>query len=222
MAERNDNYYTPQYLADWGVQHAVDRLKLHNPEYGKEKSIILLEPGCGTNAPFANAGGALGCNVVAVENRKVHEGPNTPFNGQPHLLRSVFCQEKDFLNSEEWMCPPRQFNIIATNPPFSKAEKFVWKSLELLHPWGVMIFLLKLTFLASLGRMRLYQERPPSEVIIFHKRPSFTGNGNTDMTEYAFYVWDGAAAWDFRKANVSEHPTLKWLDTKGLKEKAER
>ena len=84
-----------------------------------------------------------------------------------------------------------RFDVIIGNPPFKLGEGFVMKSLNLLAPDGTLIFLLRLAFLESQGRYkRLYSDAAkPAAVHILAERPSFTGNGKTDATAYALFVW---------------------------------
>lgn len=72
-------------------------------------------------------------------------------------------------------------------PPYSLALDFINKSLELLHPGGLLIFLLN--FLESEKRFKWWQEHPLSGLYTLHKRPSFTGRG-TDATSYSWFVWE--------------------------------
>ena len=54
-------------------------------------------------------------------------------------------------------------------------------------------FLLRLGFLASVQRAEFWKQNPPTRVIVLSKRPSFTGDGKTDRSEYAFFVWEKGA-----------------------------
>lgn len=74
--------------------------------------------------------------------------------------------------------------------PFADAEVFVRHSLHLLKPKGYLVFLLRLAFLESQKRGNgLWDEFPPQAVHVLVERPSFTGNGKTDETAYAIYIW---------------------------------
>jgi len=59
-----------------------------------------------------------------------------------------------------------------------------------LEPKGHIFFLLRLAMLESQRRARgLWQEHRPKKVYVLGRRPSFTGNGKTDATAYALYLW---------------------------------
>ena len=81
------------------------------------------------------------------------------------------------------------YDVILGNPPYSLALDFINKSLELLHPGGLLIFLLRTNFLESEKRFKWWQEHPLSGLYTLHKRPSFTGRG-TDATSYSWFVWE--------------------------------
>lgn len=80
------------------------------------------------------------------------------------------------------------FDVVASNPPYVLAQRFVLKSLSIVKPGGAVVFLLRLNFLGSQGRAPFWQKYPPAYVFVHSRRPSFTGNG-TDATEYAHFVW---------------------------------
>jgi hypothetical protein len=82
------------------------------------------------------------------------------------------------------------FDAVIGNPPYQHAEAFIRRSMELLRDGGYIVFLLRLAFLESMSRYTLFtHELPPQRVVVCSDRPSFTGNGKTDATAYAFFVW---------------------------------
>lgn len=83
------------------------------------------------------------------------------------------------------------FDVIMGNPPYQLAEEFVMHALEMLKPGGAVCFLLRLAFLESQGRYeRMFsRDARPAAIYPLVERPSFTGNGRTDATAYAVFVW---------------------------------
>jgi hypothetical protein len=77
---------------------------------------------------------------------------------------------------------------VLTNPPYSLAEKAVRRALYEVGPDGEVAFLLRLAFLASAKRADLHRMHP-SDVYVLSRRPSFTYDGKTDSTDYAWFVW---------------------------------
>lgn len=94
------------------------------------------------------------------------------------------------------------YNLFLGNPPYKFAEAFVRKSLQ--HVEGQVLFLLRLAFLEGQKRCEgLWKDYPPKEVHVLGRRPSFTGNGKTDATAYALFLWDTTYRGD---------TLLKWLN----------
>ena len=89
--------------------------------------------------------------------------------------------------------PAVQPALIAANPPYlgDLPEEFV----EHAFGWSykrsrpmMMFALLRLGWLGSQGRAPFHR-RNPADIYILPDRPSFTGDGATDASEYAWYVW---------------------------------
>lgn len=82
------------------------------------------------------------------------------------------------------------FDLVIGNPPYRYAEKFIRKSFEMLGKDGHILFLLRLAFLESQERyFGLWKDHKPLKVWTCARRPSFTGDGKTDSTAYAVYLW---------------------------------
>lgn len=89
----------------------------------------------------------------------------------------------DYLNTDY----PNHVDCIITNPPYSLAQEFVTKALE---DADVVIMLLRLGFLESMKRWEWWQENPITSLMVLSQRPSFTEDGKTDGSGYAYFVWD--------------------------------
>ncbi len=99
--------------------------------------------------------------------------------------RAIICG--DFLK----LTPQPVFDLVLCNPPFSQAEEFVRTAWEWLAPAGQMAFLLRLPFLASVKRYRLFEAMRPCRVHVLSQRPKF-GGANIDSCDYAWFVWSRA------------------------------
>lgn len=91
-------------------------------------------------------------------------------------------QGVDYLNTEY-----NHVDMVVTNPPYSLAQEFVTKALG---EADVVIMLLRIGFLESMKRWEWWQENPISSLLVLSQRPSFTDDGKTDGSGYAWFVWD--------------------------------
>jgi len=85
--------------------------------------------------------------------------------------------------------PPKEFDLIITNPPFALAEKVISKSLAIVKQNGFVVMLLRLNFFGSAGRFPFWTQNPAKYAFVHHKRMSFTPDGKTDSIEYMHAVW---------------------------------
>lgn len=91
-----------------------------------------------------------------------------------------------------------KFDTIIQNPPYASAEDFIWRSLALLSEGGKMACFLKLVFLESQGRERLFSTYPPKYIYVFRERMGTWRNGE-ELDErgnpwgtticFAWFVW---------------------------------
>jgi hypothetical protein len=82
-------------------------------------------------------------------------------------------------------------SAVITNPPYSQAEEFIRHS-QATWPCADLVFLLRLGFLASAARLKLWEAIGTPDVWVLPNRPSFTGHG-TDSADYAWYHWPSEA-----------------------------
>ena len=80
----------------------------------------------------------------------------------------------------------RRFDSVVTNPPYKIAQQVVAKSLAIADQ---VIMLLRINWLASMQRYSFFCTFGTPHVYVLPNRPSFTGNGRTDATEYAWMQW---------------------------------
>lgn len=91
----------------------------------------------------------------------------------------------DFLASVEAVAKLRPRALIM-NPPYSQAMDFVQAAIEV-APF--VAALLRLNWLASAERCDFLRATCP-DVYVIPNRPSFTADGGSDASEYAWLVWD--------------------------------
>lgn len=98
----------------------------------------------------------------------------------------------DIINGVDFLKETRITDNIITNPPYKYAQQFVEQSLKLADKKVAMF--LRLNFLESQGRYRLFKSSPLKTIYVFCKRQALSPP-NVIVTSggtiaYAWYVWD--------------------------------
>ncbi len=105
----------------------------------------------------------------------------------PSIRRQVYIGRfEDFL-----IRPKGGYDLVVGNPPFSLAETHLRHALYLVGQDGMVAFLLGVTFRSSMGRRALFRDARWGlwRKYLLEERPSFSGDGATDATEYALFVF---------------------------------
>lgn len=97
---------------------------------------------------------------------------------------------RDATSPSAWRVFEREGQIdwVVTNPPFNRAEAIVPLAYE--HARKGVAMLLRLSYLEPCGeRAEWLAEHPPTAALVL-PRISFTGDGKTDSTTCAWFVWE--------------------------------
>ena len=170
MRREHDFYPTPR----WCVERLLERVPI--VWWG---ASTMLEPAAGN--------GAL---VNAVNDFTA--GPTWDvYEIREECRKDLFeCEGVNSIHTTDWLeadIPDDvEYSAIITNPPYSLAEQFVWRALQ--WPACRVLMLLRLNFLGSAKRHKLFGQYMPN-VYVLPNRPSFTADGRTDATEYAWFEW---------------------------------
>ena len=216
----HDYYQTPWDLAKLAASEAVNLFR----RYNRRGPGLVLEPGCGEFAPFAWAMQ----QGIAAEDRPgmVHAQDIQPFEPQPPaklldslsgvegcLAPSFFMgPERDFTKMERAV---EDYDIIIGNPPFSDAHTFIWQAKRFLKPRGVLCYLLRCGYASPPKRDHVWKAHPLARKVEVVGRPSFTGDGNTDGSEYSLYFWLGDEAEHIRQSIQGSDASWARLPWKG-------
>ena len=84
-----------------------------------------------------------------------------------------------------------KYDTVITNPPFSLAEQFVYKALEHVDEYGLVIMLQRLNWLGTKKRFKMWNSLPLHSVFVHHQRASFLPEqpNKKDSIEYAHFVF---------------------------------
>jgi hypothetical protein len=82
--------------------------------------------------------------------------------------------------------------LIVGNPPYELALSHLELALKRVKPGGHVALLLRMAFLNSQERVReLWDKKKGFRYLLpLAQRPSFTGDGKSEHSEYACYVWE--------------------------------
>jgi len=84
---------------------------------------------------------------------------------------------------------------VITNPPYKQAKEFIEKALDVILPGNKVAMFLKLQFLESKGRKKLFTETPPKTIHVSCSRLICAKNGEFEKIDssavaYAWYIWE--------------------------------
>lgn len=169
----HDAYYTPPWC--------VERL-LEDPDLPFDLSGLWLEPTAGNGdiiLPFGDRQIFWTACDIRPECRlplhrlgaHVHIGD---FRKSSHTMKANLRSHNQAL-----------FDVAISNPPFGIAEDIMTTCMKFAR---FTCLFLRINYLASKGRCSFLRTFPP-DVFVLPNRPSFTGDGKTDATEYAWFIW---------------------------------
>ena len=96
---------------------------------------------------------------------------------------------------------------IITNPPYKYALQFITTSLKLVNDGAKVAMFLRVQFLESRGRYKLFTTTPPKTIYVFSGRVGCAINGqfgihSNSAVPFAWYVW---------VKGYKDDPRIKWI-----------
>ena len=120
-------------------------------------------------------------------------------------LENIICT--DFLSYQT----DKKYDLVMTNPPFSLAQNFIEKSLELTKPNGFVIMFLKIQFLESAKRKIFFEKFPPKYIYVFRNRMATWNNGKELDSNGKKWATTMCHAWFIWEKNFKSEPIIRWL-----------
>lgn len=121
---------------------------------------------------------------------------------------------KYHLNKHGYLCYEDEIVIanknfdIVTNPPYKQVKAFTEHMLTLLNDNQKLILFLKLTFMESQSRRKLFNENPFKKLYVASKRLNAAKNGDfekykSNAVAYGWFVW---------KKGFKGNPIIEWFN----------
>lgn len=180
----HDDYQTPS----WCVRRLIERVRLPTGDW--------LEPAAGSGGIIevveSMRPGSQRWSAVEIQEKYM---PGDPTRGR------AFIQPEDGkFGKMAWAAPGwiigdfleprttfgRRWDVAITNPPYSHAVQFLERMRSVADH---VVLLLRLAWLSSANRAEIFRRDPPNFVAVLPNRPSFTGDGKTDATDYGWFCW---------------------------------
>ena len=104
------------------------------------------------------------------------------------------------------------FDTIITNPPYSLANEFIIKCMELLEPGGQLAMFLKIQFLEGVKREQLFKKYSPKYLYVFKKRMCVFNNGmEVDPKTGKPWATTLCNAWYVWEKGFNGEPVVRWI-----------
>ena len=177
-AERSPRTPGDRYDTDGALTAAVV------PLLGIQPGQTVLEPHVG--------GGAWVAPLLAA-GAEVHVRDIDPQAQGLRLPGVVAAGVEDFLEGPAPVSPV--FDWVVGNPPFDRFDEHLCRALCVGRR---VAFLCRITWLMGASRVPVLAEMPPRLVLALSPRPSFTGDGSSDMAPAVVAVWEVGEVWETR------------------------
>ena len=177
-----DDYYATPYQA---TEMLLDNVKFEGS---------FLEPCVG--------GGHIADVIKRYYPNECVYGSDLVDRGYSNTLVANFL-EYDFLG--------QKFDNIVTNPPYSLAQEFLEKGMEVVNNNGKIAMFLKIQFLEGAKRKEMFKNYPPKYIYVFSKRQNPWRNGSPVDEKGKPWSSTMCFAWFVWEKGFSGEPIVRWL-----------
>lgn len=132
------------------------------------------------------------------------------FKNKGYNVKACDLVQRDYPLDQCWDFLAQQDHFdgdIVTNPPYELACEFVQKSLEMIPPGHRVVMFLKLTFLESRKRRKLFDTKQLKTVYVYTNRTCCAKNGD----EKLFGAGAVAYAWFEFVKDYNNDAVIKWI-----------
>lgn len=171
VRRKGDFYETPAW--------AVDSLLPHLP---LSDASLVVDAGAGTGAIAA----CIALRLPTLEVVGIEKQGELVEKARARALYSCEFVQADF---ETWQSDRSSPDVVIMNPPFSRAAEFIRRALVIVRRGGTVACLLPVSFMFGVGRYDFHTKYKDADIYHLMKRPSFTGDGKTDATNYVWWIF---------------------------------
>ena len=104
-----------------------------------------------------------------------------------------------------------KYDNIITNPPYSLAQEFVEKGMDVINDNGKIAMFLKIQFLEGAKRRKMFEKYPPKYIYVFSKRQNPWRNGSTVDEKGKPWASTMCFAWFIWEKGSNTEPIVRWL-----------
>lgn len=175
-----------------GASNHTEKEREENDYYATDpKAIDVLVDEC--KVGLSENIWEVSCGERHLSKRLEEKGYKVRSSDLVDRLQDGSIEVKDFLqNEEKWT------GDIVTNPPYKYAIQFIEKAMESIEDGYKVCMFLKVQFLESSSRKKLFAKYPPKCVYVSSSRILCAKNGDFDYMRshggsavaYAWYVWE--------------------------------
>lgn len=177
-----DDYYATPYIA---TEMLLDEVKFEGN---------FLEPCVG--------GGHIAEIIKKYYPNECVYGSDLVDRGYPNTLVCDFLEYNFFGN---------KFNNLVTNPPYSLAQEFLEKGMEVITDGGKIAMFLKIQFLEGAKRREMFLKYPPKYIYVFSKRQNPWRNGSPVDEKGKPWASTMCFAWFIWEKGFNGEPIIRWL-----------
>ena len=105
----------------------------------------------------------------------------------------------------------QKFDNVVTNPPYSLAQEFLEKSMDIISKNGKVAMFLKIRFLEGAKRKEMFKKYPPKYIYVFSKRQNPWRNGSPVDEKGKPWSTTMCFAWFIWEEGFKGEPIVRWL-----------
>lgn len=126
-----------------------------------------------------------------------------------HNVKSTDLIDRGYGDSHDFLQTNSSYDgDIITNPPFSKANEFLLKAMDIMFNESKLAMLLRIQFLEGVARRKIFKTYPPKIIYVASRNIRCAKNGDFEnatgnASTYCWFVWE---------KGFKGEPTVRWFN----------